>query len=199
MRLYLSAGSPFVRKCRIVLREKALLGRCEEQAVDFPYKDAAYTAINPLGQVPALVTDDGEVLFNSPVICSYLDRIGAGPRLLPTEGDDDHWRVRRLEALGDGMMELTVKQVLESRRPEPQRSAEWVGHWWRGLRLAIEQAEAAAPDPRRFDLGAISLAVACAYLDFRQPELDWRTAHPRLTALCGALEARPSFVETFPR
>ncbi|MGZ8363207.1 MAG: glutathione S-transferase family protein [Caulobacteraceae bacterium] len=198
MRLYISTGSPFARKCRIVLREKMLQGSCEEQALDFPYKAPAFTAINPLGQVPTLVMEDGEALFNSPVICAYLDSIGAGPRLLPPEGAD-HWRARRLETFGDGMMEMTVKQVLENRRPENLRSAEWIETWTSGLRLALDQAEAQAPAPDEFHIGSISLAVACTYLDFRKPEFDWRTGHPKLVALRDALETRVSFKETYPR
>ncbi|HEX8232566.1 MAG TPA: glutathione S-transferase N-terminal domain-containing protein [Caulobacteraceae bacterium] len=197
MRLHISAASPFARKARVVLREKGLAGQAEELTADFPYKDAAYTRINPLGQVPALETDDGQVLFNSPVICAYLDCIGSGPRLLPPE-DQDHWRVRRLETLGDGAMEMTVKQVLESRRPENLRSAEWIGHWRSGLALALDQAEAAAPEPGEVNLGSISLAVACTYAGFRLPDLDWAKGRPRLAALTEALERHLSFQETYP-
>lgn len=199
MRLYLSTGSPFVRKCRIVIREKGLLPKVEETAIDFPYKsDPGHLAANPIGQVPALVADDGTTFFNSPVICAYLNSLSGAPRLLPPEGPD-HWRVRRLETIGDGMMEMTVKQVLESRRPEDRQSAEWKGHWMGGLNRALDAAEANAPDPSQFDIGSIALAVAATYLDFRLPSLDWRAAHPKLHALRDALEQRESFKETYPR
>ncbi len=199
MRLYLSTGSPFVRKCRIVIREKGLLDRVEETPIDFPYKsDPGHLAANPIGQVPALVTDDGIAFTNSPVICAYLDSIGSGPRLLPPEGPD-HWRARRLETTADGMMEMTVKLVLESRRPEAEQSTLWKDYWLGGLSRALDAAEASSPEPSRFDLGAISLAVAATYLDFRRPDMDWRSAHPRLSALQQALEQRQSFKDTYPR
>lgn len=196
MRLFTSPGSPFARKCRIVAREKG--AAVEEVTAAFPYKDDAYTAINPLGQVPALVADDGAVFFDSPIICAYLDEIGSGPKLLPSSGPA-HWRVRRLEALGDGIMEMTVKQVLEGRRPEGERSADWLGHWRGGLLRALDLAETLAPTPEDFDLGAVALAVAATYIDFRMPTLDWRAGRGKLAALTAALEERPSFKETFPR
>jgi glutathione S-transferase len=199
MRLYLSTGSPFVRKCRVVIREKGLLPKVEETAIDFPYKsDPGHLATNPIGQVPALVADDGTALFDSTLICAYLDSLSGAPRLLPPEGAG-HWRVRRLETIGDGMMEMTVKQVLESRRPQEQQSDEWKGYWMAGLTRALDMAEESAPEPSNFDLGAVSLAIAATYLDFRLPSLDWRSAHPKLHALRDALEERDSFKETFPR
>ncbi|HEY3814815.1 MAG TPA: glutathione S-transferase N-terminal domain-containing protein [Caulobacteraceae bacterium] len=199
MRLYLSTGSPFVRKCRVVIREKGLLPKVEETAIDFPYKsDPGHLAANPIGQVPALVADDGTAYFDSALICAYLDSLSGAPRLLPPEGAE-HWRVRRLETIGDAMMEMTVKQVLESRRPEEQQSAEWKGHWTAGLTRAIDMADKEAPDPSSFDLGAITLAIAATYLDFRLPSLDWRSTHPKLHALRDALEERDSFKDTYPR
>jgi glutathione S-transferase len=198
MRLYTSPASPFVRKCRVVLREKGLIGGCEEVEVTFPYKDGAYTQINPLGQIPALETDEGPVLFNSPVICAYLDDLGGEPRLLPPERTE-HWRVRRLETLADGAMEMTVKQVLESRRPEALRSADWVSHWRGGLERALDQAEAEAPDPSETHLGSIALAIACTYAEFRLVDFRYGEGRPRLRALTETLEQRPSFRETYPR
>jgi glutathione S-transferase len=199
MRLYLSIGSPFVRKCRVVIREKGLLPKVEEVAIDFPYKsDPGHLAANPIGQVPALVADDGTTFFDSPLICDYLDSLSGEPRLLPPEGPD-HWRVRRLETIGDGMMEMTVKQVLESRRPEAEQSALWRDYWMGGLVRGLDAAETNAPEPTSFDLGSITLAIAATYLDFRLPSLDWRAGRPKLHALRDALEARDSFKETYPR
>ena len=199
MKLYISTGSPFARKCRIMVHEKGLTGRVEAQTVDFPYKaDQEFLLANPIGQVPALIADDGEPLFNSPVICAYLDSVGEGDRLLPPEGPD-HWRVRRTESLADGLMEMTVKQVLEGRRPDAQRNAEWTGYWQQGQRLALDQLEARAIQPEPFDLGALALGVALTYLDFRMPDFDWRAGRPWLAALQGKLEKRESFRATFPK
>jgi glutathione S-transferase len=197
MRLYLSSGSPFVRKVRVMIREKGLLPRVEEIAVDFPYKSDAYTAVNPVGQVPALVADDGTVFVDSPVICAWLDSIGEGPRLLPPEGPD-HWRIRRQETIADHACEMAVKLVLESRRPENERSPGWIRDWRAGLYRALDRAEAEAPEPGTFDLGAMSLAIAATYVEFRGQAVDWRDGRPRLAALRDSLEERQSFKDTFP-
>jgi glutathione S-transferase len=96
-------------------------------------------------------------------------------------------------------MEMTVKQVMESRRPDAEQSRTWLGHWMSGLRIGLDNAEAMAPAADAFDLGAVALAVACTYLDFRRPDLDWRAGHPKLAALTAALEQRDSFKATYPR
>ena len=198
MRLYTSAGSPFARKCRVVRLEKGLQARIEEVSAVFPYKDEAFVAVNPIGQVPALVLDDGVVLTDSPLICAYMDEIGEGVKLIPASGDD-HWRVRRLETLGDAIMETTVKQVLENRRPDGERSAQWTGFWRDGMNRALDQAEREAPDAfGPLDLGKISLAAAGLYLGFRFPDLDWRASRPKFAAFCDAMDRYPSFAETRP-
>jgi len=198
MKLYISTGSPFVRKCRIVVREKGLEGRVDEVALTFPYQASAeLLASNPIGQVPALLTDEGDAFANSPVICAYLDSIGSGPRLLPP-GGPDHWRARRLETLADAILEMAVKIALESRRPEAERSAQWLGWWTDGLNRALDQAEAQVPDPEPLDIGKIALGVAGPYVDFRMPGLGWRASRPKLSAFCDALDRRPSFAATRP-
>ena len=198
MRLYISTGSPFVRKCRIVAREKGLESRVEDVALAYPYQASAeLLAANPIGQVPALVTDEGHAFANSPVICAYLDSIGSGPRLLPPEGPA-HWSARRMETLGDAILEMAVKIALESRRPEAERSAQWLGWWTDGLNRALDQAEAMVQDPEPLDIGKIALAVAGPYVDFRMPNLGWRASRPRLSAFCHALDQRPSFAATRP-
>jgi glutathione S-transferase len=199
MRLYTSPASPYARKCRVVRLEKGLEGRIEEITAVFPYKDDAFLKVNPIGQVPALVLEDGAVMTDSPLISAWLDEAGGGERLLPPSGPD-HWRVRRLETLADAIMETTVKQVLENRRPENERSPTWTGYWKHGMELALDQAERDAPDASGpLDLGKLSLAIAALYLDFRMPDLGWRASRPKLAALSDALDQRPSMAATRPR
>lgn len=198
MRLYTSTGSPFARKCRVVRLEKRLQARVEEVTAVFPYKDEAYLKVNPIGQVPALVIDDGTVFTDSPLICAYLDEVGEGPKLMPASGED-HWRVRRLETLADAIMESTVKQVLENRRPAPERSATWLGYWRDGMNRALDLAEIQVPGADGpLDMGKIALASAGLYFGFRMPDLDWRSGRPKLAAFCDAMDARPSFADTRP-
>lgn len=199
MKLYITDPSPFARKCRIVLRERGLADGCEEIRVDPYASDAALVAAHPLAQVPALVTDEGVVFTDSPLICAWLDARGVdGPRLLAETGEA-HWATRRLETLADGGLEMGVKWVLEKRRPEAERSATWIARWRDGLGRTLDALEAWEMDAGQPDLGVIATGVLVSWLDFRHPEFDWRAGRPRLTALQTALEARPSFADTAPR
>ena len=197
MKLYITVPSPYARKCRIVAREKGLADRIEEIAVD-PYANAPeLLSSNPLVQVPTLIADDGLPLNDSPVICEYLDAIGVGPRLLP-EGGAERLRVRRLETLSNGALEMGVKLVLEKRRPEHERSPSWVERWTANMGRALDGLEAAAPDAARLDMGVITAGEAVTWIGFRHPDYDWKTGRPGLVALQTALEARPSFLQTRP-
>ncbi|HEY0599623.1 glutathione S-transferase N-terminal domain-containing protein [Brevundimonas sp.] len=197
MKLYITVPSPYARKCRIVAREKGLSGRIEEIAVD-PYANAPeLLASNPLVQVPTLIAADGLPLNDSPVICEYLDALGEGPRLLP-EGGSERLRVRRLETLANGALEMGVKLVLEKRRPEHERSPSWIERWTANMGRALDALEAAGPDAARLDMGVITAGVAVTWIGFRHPDFDWKTGRPGLVALQAALEARTSFAETRP-
>ena len=197
MKLYITVPSPFARKCRIVAREKGLIGRIEEIAVD-PYANAPeLLAFNPVVQVPTLVAEDGLPISDSPVICEYLDALGTGPRLLPADGAD-RLRVRRLETLGNQALEMGVKLLLELRRPETERSPSWIARWADNMGRALDALEAARPTSDRLDMGVITAGVAVTWIGFRHPGLDLATGRPGLVALQAALEARPSFLETRP-
>ena len=195
MKLYITTPSPFARKCRIVAREKGVA--IEEIAVD-PYANAPeLLASNPIVQVPTLIAEDGLPLTDSPVICEYLDALGAGPRLLPADGPD-RLRVRRLETLGNAALEMGVKLLLELRRPETERSPSWMARWTENMGRALDALEAAAPDPDRLDMGVITAGVAVTWIGFRHPDYDLASGRPGLVALQAALEARMSFAETRP-
>ena len=197
MKLYITVPSPFARKCRIVAREKGLIGRIEEIAVD-PYANAPeLLASNPVVQVPTLIAEDGLPINDSPVICEYLDALGDGPRLLPLDGPE-RLRVRRLETLGNQVLEMGVKLVLEKRRSEHERSPSWIARWTTNMGRALDALEAAAPDAARLDMGVITAGVAVTWIGFRHPDFDWKTGRPGLVALQSALEARPSFRDTRP-
>ena len=198
MKLYITAPSPFARKCRIVAREKALMGRIEERLVD-PYANAPeLLETNPIVQVPTLVAQDGRPITDSPLICDYLDRLGDGPRLLPADGEA--WlKVKRLETLGIAALEMGVKLVLELRRPEHERSPGWISRWRTNLNRALDAIEDARPDPETIDMGTITAAVAATWMGFRHPDIDWADGRPVLADLQAAMEARESFIETKPQ
>ena len=195
MRLYYTVPSPFARKCRIVAREKGIA--LDEVIVDPYASDPDLVAANPLIQVPTLVTDGDGAISDSPVICDWLDAHGSGPRLTPVDGPD-RWRVKRLETLANGALEMGVKLVLEKRRPEHERSPSWIERWTTNMGRALDALEAAAPDASRLDMGVITAGVAVTWIGFRHPDYDWKTGRPGLVALQAALEARPSFRDTAP-
>ncbi len=195
MKLYITAPSPFARKCRIVAREKGLA--VEEVFVD-PYANAPeLVAANPVVQVPTLIAPDGLPVNDSPVICEYLDGLGSGPRLLPTDAAG-RLRVRRIEVLADGLLEMGVKLVLEKRRPESERSPSWMVRWSENMHRCLDALEAADLSADDFHIGTLTTGVALTWIGFRHPDFDWATGRPGLVALQDALEARPSFRETRP-
>ncbi|KQY77098.1 MULTISPECIES: glutathione S-transferase family protein [unclassified Brevundimonas] len=197
MKLYITGPSPFARKCRIVAREKGLIDRIEEVAVD-PYANAPeLLASNPIVQVPTLIAEDGLPINDSPVICEYLDALGSGPRLMPADGPE-RLAVRRMETQANAALEMGVKLLLELRRPESERSPSWIARWTENMGRALDALEAARPDAARLDMGVITAGVAVAWIGFRHPGFDWRAGRPRLVALHEAIEARPSFAETRP-
>lgn len=186
MKLFINSGSPYARKARIVVREKGLLGSVEEVFTIPVESPADLLAANPLAQIPALVDDDGVCWTDSALICARL------------YGDGD-WDVRRLEVLADGILEMTVKMVLENRRPENERSPFWLKRWEDSLLRGFAVAETVCPAPDRFDTGAMTLAVAATYADFRYPHIDWRTVAPKAAALQDVMERRQSFIDTYPK
>lgn len=197
MKLYISTASPYARKCRIVAREQGLAGRVEEIVADPYANDPALLAANPVVQVPTLIAEDGLPLNDSPVICEYLDALGTGPRLLP-EGGPERLRVRRLETLANGALEMGVKLVLEKRRPEHERSPMWIARWTENMARALDALEAADLQPDDLNVGTITAAAAATWIGFRHPDLDWAGGRPRLAAFTAAVERRPSFAATRP-
>jgi len=198
MKLYITTPSPYARKVRIVARERGLADRVEEIAVD-PYGNAPeLLATNPIVQVPTLIAQDGVPLTDSPVIAEYLDGLGDGPRLLPADGSE-RWAVKRVETLANAALEMGVKLLLEKRRPEHERSPSWMARWTDNMGRALDALEAAAPDADRFDMGVLTAGVAVTWIGFRHPDYDWKASRPKLVALQTALEARPSFIDTYPR
>ena len=193
MKLLASLTSPYARKIRVVLAEKKLPF---ELVVDSPWEaNTRVPTLNPLGKVPVLVADDGETFFDSPVIVGYLETLGAEPRLLPAE-PLACVRARQAEALADGITDAAVTALLESRRPDGERSA-------REIERGLVELEARVGSRRGFDgatlqIGDVAAGCALGYLDLRFPTLDWRGRHPALATYAARLLARPSFVDTTP-
>lgn len=197
MQLIYSATSPYARKVRMLVIEKGLADRVEVVVANLLLDPPELLTANPLAKVPALIVEPGFTLFDSPLLCAYLDGLAA-PRLIPEAGPE-RWRVLRREALADGIVDAAVSSVMEGRRIDSQRSPEWLARW-RGaiLRGVVELDKEADALGARFDLGAIASAAALAYLDFRLPQIDWRAQAPGLSAWLEDVRSRESFAATVP-
>lgn len=201
MKLIASLTSPYARKVRIVLAEKKI--DCPLQ-LDIPWEaGSVVTDFNPLGKVPVLVMDDGSTLYDSRVIAEYLDGSSPVSRLLPQDNKRLLIETRRWEALADGICDAAANIVLENRRPAAQQSQEWIarqlGKVNRGLEaLSGMLGERSWCNGEAYSLADIATGCALGYLDFRFPQLDWRSDYPNLAALEEKLAARPSFAESVP-
>lgn len=193
MKLLHSPTSPFARKVRVAIAERGL--SVELEAASPLDEDSPVRRYNPLGKVPVLVLDDGASLFDSAVICEYLDSLGDAPPLLPPAGPE-RWADLRTQALADGILDAAFNIVTEGRRPEAERSAAWVARWTLAIVSGVAVAEA-LPRPD-WTLGGIALACALGYLDFRLPHIAWRTHAPGLDPWYATQSARPSMVRTAP-
>ena len=200
MRLYSSATSPFVRKVLVLIHEVRITG------IDLvPVSGTAVAPgtmpvdHNPLGKIPALVLDDGRTLFDSRVICRWLDD-HAGAGLYPAA--PQLWNTLTLEALADGILEAAVLMVYESRlRPEELRFAPWIEGQWAKIDRALSALENTRMDHLSgpLDIGQIAVGAALGYLDFRHDARNWRKDRPSLTRWYQGFSARPSMQATVPQ
>ena len=200
MKLHWSPRSPFVRKVMVCSRELGIADRIEQvyTLVSLRKANPDMLRVNPLGRIPALVLDDGAVLYDSAVICEYLDAT-FGPKLFPPQGAA-RWDALRRHALADGMLETGILWLNERTRPEAQQSADMHAALERKMRSALAAAESEADrllgdSP---DIGDLTLGVALGYLDFRYAHLNWRDSAPRLASAYVVLAERESFRETEP-
>lgn len=200
MKIFYSAASPFVRKCLVAARELGLDERieCVPSAAHPISRDRAIVAHNPLGKVPTLIADDGTVLYDSRVICEYLNTL-AGGSLIPSDGDA-RWIVLVLQSLADGIMDAAVLARYETAaRPEALRWNEWTAGQVDKVTCGLAELERRATGfGDRVDLGTIGFGCALGYLDFRFAHLAWRAAHPNAAAWYERFDARPSMVATRP-
>ncbi len=195
-----SGGSPFARKVRVVAHEIGL-ARMIEEIPSHPWKAPDdLKALNPLGKIPTLVTEDGFALFDSAVICEYLDTLHDGPKLIPPLGAA-RWEALRAQALGDGVMDAAVLWRVEiTQRKDQGPTPGWVerqkGAILRSLDM-LERGEAVLAGPPT--IGLIAVACALGYLDYRFGVLNWRDGRSRLAAWHAAFAARPSMIATAPK
>ena len=204
MRLYFSPTSPYVRKVTVLLHETGQFEAVELVAGSGSPIDPGTAPLeaNPLGKVPALERPDGPALYDSRVICRYLDARangGAGAGLYPKGAR--HWDTLTVEATGDGILDAALLMIYEVRiRPEALRYAPWVEGQWAKVDRALDVLETRWMDHLEGPLEAGQIAVGCAlgYLDFRHDARGWRNGRPRLAAWYAGFAARPSMMATVP-
>lgn len=196
MRMHSTITSAYARKAWVVAHETGLVDRIERIPTN-PHHDEYLREDNPLSRVPTLILDDGEVLFDSPVICEYLDSLHDGPKLFPEE-PAARWRALRYQALGDGMLDSNVSRRNEVIRPVEEQSPAWIARQIRAVDGACTWLEARIDDLGRGPVTIGQIAVGCAlgYFAIRFPDHPWQAAAPRLAAWHAAFEQRPSMTAT---
>ncbi|MCB4769061.1 glutathione S-transferase N-terminal domain-containing protein [Ancylobacter sp. Lp-2] len=202
MKLIYAPTSPFVRKVMAVALEVGLAGKLE---IEFNpasplQRDPALVDYNPLGKIPALVLDDGSVLFDSPVICEYLAASVGDTALFPAAGPA-RWAALTQQALGDGLLDAAIANRYETVvRPEATRWPGWTTAQLAKITGALDRIEALAPELQdAVTIGTITLGCALGYLDFRYAHLNWREGRPQAAAWFAAFDERPSMAATRPR
>lgn len=194
MRLLYSALSPFARKVRVLALEKGLSDRISLEPAA-PYQDEAVRALNPLNKIPTLVTDDGEAVYDSAVICDYLDGL-AEPRLIPTAQPARH-RALTLEAAADGMGDAALLVVRERLRPEGEHRQDLLDRQLKAIAAALDLFDGVNLSTEHFGVSEIAVAAQLGYLDARKV-VDWRDGRPALAAWFEVVSKRGSMVATDP-
>jgi glutathione S-transferase len=197
MRLHWSPRSPFVRKVMVAAHELGLAERITtvRTVVAMTKPNPALLPENPIGKIPTLVTEDGTVLYDSLVICEYLDSLGPAPRLVPTMGPP-RWTELRRHALANGLLDLLILWRNERERAAPDPSL--LDAFALKTRVALDalEGEVEAIGAGPVGLAAITVGVLGGYLDFRFGDLGWRQGRPRLAAWHAEFASRPSMGAT---
>lgn len=201
MKILFSPFSPYVRKCLVTAHELGLGDRVQllPSNAHPVQRDREIIVNNPLGKVPTFFTDDGQVLYDSRVICEYLNALGNGS-LFPAEAAQ-RWTTLTEQALGDGILDAALLARYEgAMRPEPLRWADWSAGQIDKIRTGVAAIDARADGfGARVDIGTITFGCVLGYLDLRFPDLDWRAGNGRAAQWFERFNARPSMQATLPR
>ncbi|MGB6536904.1 MAG: glutathione S-transferase N-terminal domain-containing protein [Xanthobacteraceae bacterium] len=199
MKLHWSPRSPFVRKVMIVAHERSVADRitCVRTVAATGRPHLELMKDNPLSKIPTLVLDDGAVIYDSPVICEYLDGLGEGPRMFPAEPAARLAALGR-QALGDGFLDMLVLLRDERMRAHPSDAHMASAMVRKAAVLKTLEAEAPSLTSAPFAVGHVAIGCALSYLDFRYADEDWRQPHPQLAVWHAGFAARPSVRATEP-
>ena len=201
MKLYFSATAPFVRKVLVMASETGLRDRIElAPLVVSPMKDnPAIAPANPAMKIPTLVLDDGTSLFDSRVICEYLDTLHQGRKMIPLSGPE-RWRVLRFQSMCDAMDEAGLQFHYEkTMRPTELIWRDWLDGQGRKALQSIDRAQAELDPSEPVHLGHIALACAIGWFELRRPLGDLRPGRDKLFAWYEQFSRRPSMIATAPQ
>ena len=196
--LHWSPKSPYVRKVMVCAHELGLVPQLKlvRSVAAMLQPNPEIMAVNPLSKIPTLVREDGSVLFDSVVICEYLDEL-AGGSLFPKQGEA-RWQALRWHAFGDGLLDALILWRNERERQVPLQPLLEAFELKTRASLRMLDAEAGALAAEPFSIGQVTVGCALGYLDYRFDALGWRSHAPHLAAWHARLCERPSFVATAP-
>ena len=198
MKCYVTANSPFARKVRVAANETGLADEVEWQMLTREERAEIIPGINPLGKVPVAILEAGNILFDSVVICAYVDSLNNGRKLIPETGDQ-RWAVFTLEALGDGLGEAVIAASQEDQKPDGQRSQAIVDRQTGKATSALgalDKMSGDFNDPPM--MGEIAVACALGYMELRNVAPGWRDTYPALSGWYTEILKRQSFIRTAP-
>jgi glutathione S-transferase len=196
MKLFYSATSPYVRKVMACAIARGIEAQLEKIPTNPHESPAALVAANPLSKVPCLVTPDGFALFDSPVICEYLDTIGEALPLFPASGAA-RWVALQHQAIGDGILDAAVSRRMESVKPQEAARDAYMLRQKQIVERSLATLDRDLPG-KLLDIGTIALGCALGYLDFRFADDAWRNNAPRLAAWFDGIATDRVFTETVP-
>lgn len=198
MELKFSGLSPYVRKVNIVAHEHGLANRLRLTSVNTRSEPEKIAPHNPLGKIPVLITDAGETIYDSPVICEYLDAEFGNHRLLPASGPR-RWQIMTLVALADGLLDAALLVRLERARPVVEQSSEWtdlqLGKVHRALGYFEREVDTFSSD---LDMAQVAVGAAVGYIPLRLLDLEGLPKWPKLKAWYDKQSLRHSFRNTMP-
>jgi len=198
MKLYYASASPFVRKVNVFAIEVGLDKQIEWLTTNPWQAEDKLTAENPLSKIPTLITDKGDVIFDSRVICEYLDSLHSGDKLIPVK-DKKRWQVLCLQALADGVLDSGILRLMERKRVAEQQSKDWDGMQKNSIERGLDHLENTVSDwANNVDIGVISVACVLGWLDFRFADENWRINRSKLNNWFEQFSKRPSMLKTIP-
>ena len=196
MKLHYSAASPYVRKVLACAIAGGVDGQITRVDTNPHASPADLLRDNQLSKVPCLVTSDGLALFDSPVICEYLDSIGSA-NLFPPSGPA-RWRALKLQAIGDGIMDAAGSRRMDIVAGAQEARAQAMARQGEAIKRALDVLEADTP-ANHLDIGTIAVACALGYLDFRFADDAWREGRPALARWYAVMEQHPEISATVPK